>query len=186
MIGGLEPVIVFQFLKLVKSSVSGSIGGIPLASSGETYIPQTPIPIYLSERLTGVLVDAEDKNMDIETDVETKSDGDAAEVTQKGVASNVTINLIALKESIGIQVLGSMSDLIFDKVTSKEYNISYLNGAITVFRAKLQSIQFNQTAETNKMAIQIVLTTGEKKAQGTPTNPVIQKSTGIRPITLGG
>lgn len=178
MLGGTEPVIIFEFFTLVKSSVSGTIAGIPLADTGESLVPQEKIPFYLSEERTGILIDAEDKNIDIETDFESLSNGKQAKVTQKAVSSNVTINLIAKKDRIGLSILASSIDFIFDKVTSKEYSISYLNGPLTIFRSRLQSFQVNQTSENDKVSIQMVLTVGEKAAVAPVKIQQVNKTTG--------
>lgn len=176
MLGGLEPIVIFQFSKLSGGKLSETIAKIPLISEGSTLISQPPIPLYLSAELTGLEIESEDKNVDIETDVETLSDGEEPNVNQKGISSVISINLLAKKDSIYLSVLSAMINQIFDKVTSKEYAISYLNGPITVFRGVLHSFQVNQTSQNDLMSIKIEISKGqkqpEKKVKGPTLEPV--------------
>jgi hypothetical protein len=51
-------------------------------------------------------------------------------------------------DSIGISLFSALADLIFPKVTSKEYSITYLHGAVTVFAGLLHSFSITQKANT--------------------------------------
>lgn len=173
MLNGLDPIIIFQFSKLIPD-ISGL--SIPVISAIPSVLEQPPIPLYLSEAITGIFIDSEDKNVDIETDVQTKTDGSDADISQKGIASTVSISLQAKKDSIGITLLSAFIDTIFDKVTSKEYSISYLHGAITVFRGVLHSYSVNQNADNDLLNIKIELSRGTKnpvKPDVTPQVPAL-------------
>lgn len=174
MLGGLEPIIIFQFSKLSGGKFSETIAKIPLISSDSSLISQPPIPLYLSAQLTGLEIESEDKNVDIETDVETLSDGEEPNVNQKGISSVVSINLLAKKDSIYLSVLSAMIDQIFDKVTSKEYAISYLNGPVTVFRGVLHSFQVNQTSQNDLMSIKIEISKGQKQPEKKIKGPTLE------------
>jgi hypothetical protein len=180
MLGGLEPVIIFQFSKL--SLADTGIADIPVISNFPSLVEQPPIPLYLSESLTGVFIDTEDKNVDIQTDTETLSSGAPPDVNQKGIASSVSINLLAKKDSIGIALLSAMIDLIFDKVTSKEYAISYLHGATTVFRGVLHSYQVSQNSNDDLITIKIELSKGTKNTSALSTVPTVPAIAGVTPL----
>ena len=181
MLNGIDPIIIFQFGKL-SSSLGSTLEKIPLVSEIPTIIEQPPIPLYLSETLTGIYIDSEDKNVDIATDVETKTNGTDPDVNQKGIQSTIAINLVARKDSLGLSLLSAMIDLIFDKVTSKEYAITYLHGPITVFRGVLHSYAVNQNSGNELLTIKIELSKGEKQPQKKNEIPETQKITGARPL----
>jgi len=173
MLNGIDPIIIFQFSKLA-SDANSLLTKIPVISKIPTVIEQPPIPIYLSEELTGLYIDTEDKNVDIQTDTETLSSGDAPETTQKGVGSTVTINLVAKKDSVGMSLLSAMIDLVFDKVTSREYAITYMHGATTIFRAVLHSFAVSQNSSNDLLSVKIELSRGAKtpeKKAGPPETP---------------
>lgn len=164
MLNGIDPIIIFQFSKLVTTDGDPLI---PVALASPIVVDYPPIPIYLSETLTGIYIDSEDKNVDLQTETETLTNGEAPDTNQKGIGSTVSINLVAKKNSIGLTLLSAMIDLLFEKVTSKEYAITYLHGATTVFRGLLQSYSVNQNASSELMTIKIDLTRGTKQ----PTKP---------------
>lgn len=182
MLNGVDPIIIFQFSKLQGTGFADQLAKIPVVSEIPTVIEQPPIPIYLSEELTGLYIETEDKNVDIETTVETLSNGEDPPVSQKGIGSSVTVNLVAKKDSLGLALLSAMIDIVFDKVTSKEYAITYLHGATTVFRGVLQSYQASQSSNNDLLSIQIELSKGEKQPQKPPAVPEVPKVSGATPL----
>lgn len=183
MLNGLDPVLIFQFSKL--APVAGAtVAKIPVISSIPTVIDQPPIPIYLSEQATGIMIDVEDKNVDIETDTETKTDGSDPDVNQKGIANVVSVQLTAKKDSIGMTLLSSLIDYVYDKSTSKEYAITYLHGAITVFRGVLHSFSINQTADNDLLSVKIEISKGTKNPTKQPSTITVPGQVG--PIPIGG
>lgn len=182
MLGGKDPVIIFQFSKLANTSFSRLLSDIPLVADIPTLIDQPPIPIYLNSDYTGLFIDQEDKSVDIVTDVETLSDGESPEVSQKGVGSDVTINFIGKKDSVGIMVLSSLIDLCFEKVTSNEYAITYLSGATTIFRARLGGFSFTQNRQNDLLNITITLSMSKKDAKPKSAVPELDYVTGEIPI----
>lgn len=188
MLEGVDPVIIFQFSKLAQS-VSSDVGPvqptmakIPVISQIPTVIDQPPIPFYLSQALTGIMVDSEDKNVDLETDTETLTNGADPNVNQKGLANVISITLTANKNSIGIATLSALMDQVFDKASSKEYAISYFHGAISIFRGVLHSYGVSQNSTNDLVTLKIELSKGQK--QPTKTNPVptVAGSAGTTPL----
>jgi hypothetical protein len=103
-------------------------------------------------------------------------------VSQKGISSVVAVNLIAKKNSLGLSLLSAMIDLLFDKVTSQEYSITYLHGATTVFRGVLHSYAVNQNSSNELLSIKIELSKGTKTPVKLPEIPVVPKATGALPL----
>lgn len=186
MLGGLSPVIIFQFSKLANTQWGEFVGGNSLLSQIPTFVAQPPIPIYLSERLTGLFVDTENKQVDLNTETTTLKSGEDPEIDQNAIGSTVSVSLKAKKDSIALITLSSLIDMAYDKATSGEYAISYLHGVVTVFRGKLVSYSFDQIADTDLISVQLELTRGTKKPETKETVTPIQKETGTVPLDRGG
>lgn len=178
MLNGLDPIILFSFSKATPATIQ-SLSKIPLASDIVEQVGLPAVPVYLSEKLTGLYIDSEDKNIDIETSTTTLISGEAPQVNQKGINSTVRIDLVASKESIGVTLLSAMADLIFQKVTSKEYSITYLHGAITVFGGLLHSFSINQNADNDLYRISIELSRSGIQTQEPIKIPVVPGLPGV-------
>jgi len=166
MLGGLDPVIIFQFSALAPS-LGAQLAKIPIAASLPTLIDQPPIPIYLSETLFNIVIDGESKSVDIDTTTETLTDGSPPTVSQKGIQSGVTIEIEGKRDSVALTLLSAMVDLVFDKVSSAEYSITYLHGPITIFQGLLTTFTSESVPGTDKLSIKIGLSRGKKN----PTKP---------------
>lgn len=180
MLNGIDPIIIFNFKKNLPA-VQSLVAKIPVVASVVDAIDLPVIPIYLSERLTGIFIDAESKSMEVDTNVDTLSSGDQPEVTQRGLTNTVSIEMQASRDSIGVSLFAAMSDLIFPKLTSKEYSITYLHGAVTVFAGLLHSFSITQNANDDRYNIKLELikpTAGGIKS----AIPIVSKSTGVVPL----
>lgn len=185
MLAGIDPIIIFELYKKVDVTAA-TTDKIPVAGQQSSYqfVPLTPIPIYLSENLTGLFISKVDKNIDIGTDTETFLNGSMPDTLQKGIASTVSITLNCKKNSIAMMILSSVIDLLYDKVTSKEYSISFLYGATTIFRGVMHKFSVSQTAENDLMEVNIELSRGAK--QPTPQTSIGSvPSSGIGSIPVG-
>lgn len=186
MLNGIDPIIIFQFAALAPT-FGAQLAKIPIvAKSAASLIEMPPIPIYLSQSFSGIHIDSEDKNVDIKTDTETMSDGSTPSVDQKGIGSVISINMLAKKDSVGLALLSAMIDQVFDKVTSKEYSITYLHGPITIFRGVLHSYAVSQSADNELLTIKLELSKGEKQPTKKPEIPALEKSTGNVPTLATG
>jgi hypothetical protein len=182
MLNGIDPIIIFNFYKL-DLAAQEAVAKIPIVSDIVNKIGLPVIPIYLSESLTGLYVDTEEKHIDIETSTDTLSNGDTPKVNQKGINSVVRVNLIASRDSVGVTLLAALADKVFEKVTSKEYSITYLNGAVTIFGGLLHSFQINQNSENDLYSVTLEITKGSAvKTQDKEPIPVIKKVVGAIPL----
>lgn len=181
MLGGLDPVIIFQFSSLAPS-VGEVLSKIPLASKVPSLIAQPPIPVYLSEKIFGIVIGGTSKTIDIETDTETLTNGGTPDVNQKGIQSSVEVAITGKQDSVPLTLLSALIDQVYDKSTSKEYSISFMYGATTVFQALLQSYAVETVEGTDKLELKIKLTKGSKNP--TKANPVqsVPGSTGTIPV----
>lgn len=176
MLNGIDPIIIFQFSKLAPT-LGKQLEKIPVISKIPTLIDQPPIPIYLSQAKSGIQIDSEDKNVDIETNVETLSDASPPDVTQKGISSIVRVTLTSKKNSVGMTLLSALIDTLFEKVSAKEYSITYLHGATTIFRGVLHSYAVNQNSNDDKLSVTIEISKGTnapQKPAGTAAVPGVE------------
>ena len=184
MLNGLDPVIIFQIRKL-NPLIGDELASIPLVSKVPSLIEMPPIPIYLSEQLTGLYIDTEDKNVDIETVTDTLTNGAPPDVNQRGIANTIEVNIFAKKSSLGLALISAMIDLCFDKVSSKEYAISYIHGPIIVFGGLIAGFSINQNAGDDLAGIRLTLTKGTKTPTPAGTVPTVPMSTGPIPVGVG-
>jgi len=162
MLGALDPILVFQIYKKIPAATRAKI---PTADADEASQKSTfaVIPIYLSETITGIYIDSESKNIDIDTDTSSLSSGEGALVNQKTLGSITVINLIAKQGSIGLTILLALSELILDKATSQEYEVTYMHGAVTVFGGLLHSFSYEQGSNDDLYKIKLELSRGRPK-----------------------
>lgn len=188
MLNGIAPILIFRFKTVSIPFTDFSFGQskVPVVAKNDITIPLIPIPIYLDERLTGIYIESESKNIDIQTNVDGLPDKTGTQVTQKPLNSVVTINALANKDSIGLNILLAMNDLIFQKVRSQEYAVDYINGAMTLFGGLLEGFTVSQDSNTTLYNISLHLSnapsgsTVEKKEVSQAVE--IKKSTGAVPL----
>lgn len=181
MLNGLEPIIIFSFFK--KTTLSAAqLEALPLVSQVTEKFALPPVPIYLSDKLTGLYIESEDKSVDISTQNETLTNGQLI-INQKGIGNVITINMIANKSSIGVALLSAIVDVGFVKVTSKEYSVSYLNGPITIINGLLHSFSMSQDANTDMLNIKIELSRG---GDVSPSPVTVEPTPSAASLSSGG
>lgn len=134
------------------------------AKEGSKNLYTVPIPIYLSEEHTGLAVESEDDSMQISTDYipifngQTDENGQAIKVQQRGETQQVTINLVGVKNSIGLSILLPLLKTIISYVfANKEYKIAYFHDTVLIFNARLASYRMTPGANDTKVALSITL-----------------------------
>lgn len=166
MLNGLDPIIIFSFFKKVPPPAPpASSGLVPIVSQFVNRFALPPIPVYLSEQLTGIYIESETKNIDIDTSVESLANGDSPLFNQKAVAAITTIKMKASDQSLGLTLISAMADLILPKVSSQEYTISYLHGAVTVLNGLLHTFTIEETSDNNLFEVTIELSANAIKKQ---------------------
>jgi len=162
MLNGVSPLIIFTFKKLIDLGVNldDSFTGPPqplVAGLDRFPVPFVPIPVPLKEEITGVIVQSHSKSIDIKTESDTFADGKKPNVLQKGLNSSVTVQMTAKSDSIGMSIILALMDQIIEKVTSKEYNLTYINGAICVFNGLLDSFSMSENDNSNEVSMTMVI-----------------------------
>lgn len=188
MLNGVAPVLIFNFIKKRDNSVGKFFSGIPLIGEdlAGALTGGLPIPIYLDENLTGIAVKSETKTIAVENEVKSRVDGKKPKVFQKALDSVVTINMEARRDNIILAALIALNDQIFQKVTSQEYSISYLNGPTLIFNGLFHG--FTQMAGDGTDLLHITLSISKANNETTTPeviNPVIEPIKGSTPIVPG-
>lgn len=161
-----------------------------------------PIPIYLSERPLGVLgsvapggaagralaqsgiyVDNESRSIDVTTDVEGTtaldplSPGDKkVEVSQTYVDSQLTISMVASRDSILLTAMTVLMEMIVKRLVSKEYEIHYLNGPTALFGGLLHRFATSVSRNDDLIRVELTLSTAKKKSNPAATAAATQLS----------
>lgn len=181
MLNGTSPVIIFHMLDL-PASAEQFIKGIPKVGEFLARNVGIPIPIYLDERISGILVQGQTHSIDMDTKVEGENAGKKTITFQKPVNNIVTVNMVADKSSLLLMVLLAFSDQIFQRVVAKSYGITYLNGPITVFGGLLHRIATEDDADNTKIQITLELAKASLVDTTLPNpTPVIPFTTGVLP-----
>lgn len=171
MLNGTDPIIIFQLGKLPAAAQKILAAKTPLVASALADFALVPIPLYLSEDLTGVYVDTQTKTIDIDTQMESLTTGFDPLMSQKAISAITRVNLVANRDSIGIMLLGAVADQVVKKVTSFEYAISYLSGAVTILNGLLHSFVIDEEASTTQVKITIEISIGNVKKGELPQTP---------------
>ncbi len=165
MLNGIDPIIIFALYKKTVPGVAASVTKIPLTNIDLGKIPYAIIPIYLSESITGIFIDNESKNIDIDTDAQSLTVGGDPLINQKALGSITTVNLIGKQGSVGLTILLSLSELILGKVTSQEYDVTYMHDAVTVFGGLIHSFSYEQGTDNDLYKIKIEISRGRPKGR---------------------
>ena len=181
MLGGIDPILIFQIYKQLPAAET-TIAKIPLAAATKQKATLAIVPIYLSESITGIYIDTESKNIDVNTDVEGLSSGDPGPVNQKPLGSITTVNMIAKQGSIGLTILLAATEQILDRLASQEYEITYMHGGVTVFGGLIHGFSVDQGREDDLYKIKLEISRGRP-----PTKSVLvqQDPNAVRLGTVG-
>lgn len=160
---------------------------------GKVAWKKPPIPIYLSEELTGLYVSDDEDSLTISTDYLVKFQkengvkkqiGDLV-VQQKGEGQESAINLIGRKDSIGLNIFLPLFKSIYDRVIKEsDYRIAYFNKNVLIFNARLSRFEKKQSRENNLVNITVGLTvspTTEEEEENAPT-AVLGKASDAVPV----
>ncbi len=197
MLGGIDPILIFQIFKKVEVPSTETPcpcapdgKKIPVTSKSATQKKRTTfavIPIYLSEEITGLFVETESKNIDIDTDLAALVNSELGLVNQKPLGSVTTVNLIAKKDSLAWSILLALSEMILDKLVSQDYEVSYVNGPITVFGGLIHGFSYDQDANNTLIKIKMEISKGRPKPK-TPTvgSDATTGGSSVRAASTGG
>ncbi len=186
MLNGPDPILII----VLKVAPPEDLLGIPLPPGVKDLVGAIglPIPIYLAERpkaalgnlmpggaggkllsQSAIIVESESRSIDFTTTVEPGTGKDPLtgltakpKVTQEALDTQVTINMVASRDSILITALVTMMEFLISRLQSKEYSIHYLNRSTVIFGGLLNRFATNVNSNEDKIQIEMVLSTANK------------------------
>jgi hypothetical protein len=154
-LNGIAPIIIFNFYKElpVPSFLQGFIDTVK--------IPLIPIPIYLDENLTKIMVD--DYDRDITIDVMR----DGVSGFEKVSGDVVSLKFHADKSNIALTVITAFINLIVkSNVEKRTYSITFFYDNIFIIGASLENFSSRLIDGTTKREISI-------KISNRPSKPIL-------------
>lgn len=140
-----------------------------------------PIPIYLEEQVSGIVVDSISNSYDIDTAVEGINKATALDVSQRVIEATTTVNMTCNdKDSLVLSAIMAFMDMILRKAVSRAYTISYIHGSTVILNGLLKSFNTNGTADSEIVTMTMVLI--KVNGKGDPVFQTITPITGAVPI----
>jgi len=186
MLNGIDPIIIFHFYN---KGVMDFLEDIPFVSTVAEVVG-VPIPIYLSETLTGIYVDSETRGIDVSTKVDAITEKDPLtleaeppEVSQTAIDATVSISMFATRDSIVLTGIIALAEMIIARLVTQEYGISYINGSTVIFNGMLHRFQTTINRNDDLVRIDLIISNAKKEAPTPKAGPVpISKVTGALPL----
>lgn len=186
MLNGADPLLIFHFYN---KGVTDFLADLPFGDTISDLVG-VPIPIYLSERLTGIYVDTETRGIDVVTKVDAITEKDPLtletlppEVTQTALDATVSVSMFANRNSVVLTAITALAETILSKLVTQEYGISYINGATVIFNGYLHRFQTSINRNDDLVRIDLTLSNAKKASPTPKAGPVpIPVVTGALPL----
>ncbi|MDR0676301.1 MAG: hypothetical protein LBF97_04605 [Elusimicrobiota bacterium] len=197
MLNGIDPFFLIELTKKdTLKQVSEMDGTIYAENVIENITTNTRIPIYL-HRLIGLYVSTENKGLQISSDtmndylkLETMNsvtqlagtlktqNKTTTTIKQRPLQNSLDISLIGERNSVILNIFLTLADMIFEKLTSGDYSISYFNQNMLVYRAKLGNFNYNMNADNTLVNISLSLIIEEKDTKSKDDSIISLKNIG--------
>lgn len=160
MLGGTSPVMVFNFASLNSASILKKLGiNIGEDSIFNFNIPITIIPVYLDEKLTGIIADDHERSINIE--FETDGFGNY----EREISSDVKIILKAQKDNRAFQAFLALFEQIVKRIPEKAYKIYLYYDDVFLTNAGLKDFNVTTGENTDTKIVTFTLTNRSEKSQ---------------------
>lgn len=160
----VDPLIIFKFAidDFNFYDAYSQANGIPVVGGALANIIALaggiPIPIYLSEKLSGIVVDSVSAAFDIDTAVEGINKATNLDISQRVIDSTVNIAMTCnSKDSLVLQAIIAFMDIIIRKAVSRAYTISFISGSTIILDGLLKSFNTNMTADSELVTINMTI-----------------------------
>lgn len=167
----VDPLIIFKFAVDDPSfyDAYSQANGIPVVGSvlGDILLAAggIPIPLYLSEQLSGIVIDSVSNSYDIDTSVEGINKATNLDISQRVIDSTTTVVMTCNnKDSLVLSAILAFMDLIIRKAVSRAYTISFISGSTILLDALLKSFNTSMNSDSELVTITMVLS----KVNGKP------------------
>lgn len=135
MLNGIAPVIIFVFKK--------EILGFK--------IPFNMIPLYLDERLTGIIADEHSRHLSVEVEQV------GNDVYERTTSSDVQISFIAKKSNVGVTAALALFEQVMKYVNKQDYSIILYYDDVFMMDASLKDFETEIIPNSDTRQIRLTL-----------------------------
>ncbi len=161
MLGGTAPVLVFNFASISSASVLNKLGfNIGEDSIFNFDVPIVSVPVYLDEKLTGIIVDDHERNINIEFE----TDGMGGNY-EREISSDVRVTLIAQKDNIAFQGFLALFEQILKRVPEQSYKLYFYYDNVFLTNASLKDFSETTRENTDTRVVSFTLTNRSEKSK---------------------
>lgn len=160
MLGGNSPVMVFNFASISSASILKKLGiNIGQDSIFNFDIPLVSIPVYLDEKLTGIVVDDHERSINIEFETDGENN------YEREISSDVKITLKAQKDNRSFQAFLALFEQIVKKVPSQAYKVYLYYDDVFLTNAGLKDFAVTTGQNTDTRIVTFTLTNRSEKSK---------------------
>ena len=161
MLGGTAPVLVFNFASISSASILNKLGfKIGEDSIFNFDIPVVSIPVYLDEKLTGIIVDDHERTINVEFE----TDGLGGNY-EREISSDVKVSLIAQKDNIAFQGFLALFEQVLKRIPEQSYKIYFYYDDVFMTNASLKDFAVATRENTDTRVVTFTLTTRSEKSK---------------------
>lgn len=160
MLGGTAPVLVFNFASISSASVLNKLGfNIGEDSIFNFDIPVVSIPVYLDEKLTGILIDDHERSINVEFEQDENHN------YERVISSDVKVTLVAQKDNIAFQGFLALFEQVLKRVNSKSYKIYFYYDDVFMTNASLKDFAVTTRENTDTRVVTFTLTNRSEESK---------------------
>jgi hypothetical protein len=175
MLNGKDPLIIFHFYGNPYAKALAAIfgaGGVPVLAQSVLDLVGIPIPFYLSEKLTGLVVDSQTRDLRLKTDTKANIDDTVKPTSSQTISSDgIHVSIKCNMDSPFLAAFMAMFNLIVSKVIAQNYKISYFNGTTVVIKGLLNSFSTSENPNDNLLIINFELGIGDQETDAEKKAP---------------
>lgn len=160
MLGGTAPVMLFNFASISSRSILEKLGiDIGVDSLFDFDIPLVSIPVYLDEKLTGIIVDDHERSINIEFETDGQNN------YEREISSDVKLTLLARKDNVAFQGFLALFELILKRIPEKSYKIYLYYDDVFMTNASLKDFNVSTRNNTDTRVVTFTLTNRSEKSK---------------------
>lgn len=153
MLGGIAPVLVFNFATVSTASILNKFGfNIGEDSIFNFNIPFNTIPVYLDEKLTGIIVDDHERTINIEFERDVNNN------FERVISSDVKVTVIAKKDNVAFQGFLALFEQILKKADYQAYKLYFYYDDVFMTNASLKDFAVTTRENTDTRVVTFTLT----------------------------
>lgn len=160
MLGGTAPVLVFNFASISSASILNKVGfNIGEDSIFNFDIPLVSIPVYLDEKLTGILLDDHERSINIEFEQDENHN------YERVISSDVKVTLVAQKDNVAFQGFLALFEQILKRVNYQAYKIYFYYDDVFMTNASLKDFAVTTRENTDTRVVTFTLTNRSEESK---------------------